>query len=235
MQTGQGPILTPRPDAIPLRRTWVATAVLWLAVFLLILAAFGLWLSYRPLRFDVSRWEAGSGIERGRMLKSLLAQTNFIGFRRSEVELYIGAANFDERQFWYDLGPADASLPVDPRAVVGDASHLYGVFAYDKDEMVTEVLYSRHRPTLGSSAFDSTSWFGPDHAARRTMFTNALGRLRALGLSRGNVQAFLGPPDGWRIRGHYDVGSGGTFLGSQKALILEYNADDVVTSSHVTD
>jgi len=229
------PILEPSPDVIPLKHNWMTRAVLLVAVATLALAIAGLWSHLRPRPFSPARWQTALGPERGRMLRSLLSQTDFVGFTRANVEIYLGAPDFDERQFWYDLGSLAEVQPVDPRAAVGDPAHLCIVFSYNPTGAITDVLYNRRRPTLGSASFDSAAWFGPDHATRCAVVTNALGRIRNRGLSLISAQELLGPADGARVRAHYDVGSGGTLFGAQKALILEYNPNDIVTASIVVD
>lgn len=228
-------MLHPESVVVPVRRDWVARAVLWLALVLLALSAFGVWLRFRPVPYQTQRWMEAGGFDRGRMLESLLSQTNFVGFPRVDVEHYLGPANFDERQFWYDLGPSDPSGIIEPRANVGDSLRLYGVFSYDRDGQISQILYNRRRPVLGSAPFDSAGWFGSDRAARRMMFTRTLGELRARSLDRATIEALLGPPDGGRVRAHYDVGLGGDFFGSQKALVLEFDHLDVVTTTMVID
>ncbi|MBI3871535.1 MAG: hypothetical protein HY304_00470 [candidate division Zixibacteria bacterium] len=217
-----------------MNRDWTTRIVLLLSLVLLVIATGAVWMQFRTGPFDSVRWQTALGPERGRMLASLLSQTNFVGFARADVERYLGAANFDERQFWYDLGPSVGDMPLDPRAAVGDSLRLYGVFSHDSTGSITSVLYSHRRPTLGSAAFDSIGWFGSDHSRRRTMFTSALGRSRNLGLSQNHVTGFLGPPDGSRVRAHYDVGSGGSIFGGQRALIFEFDSADVVNRSIVT-
>ncbi len=229
------PILSDDPGIVPIQRDWMAKAVIGMAVVLLAIAAFGVWLRFRPIPYEPQRWINGSGLDRGRMLSSLLEKSNFVGFTRSDAEHYLGPADFDERQFWYDLGPSDADAIIEPRANVGDTSRLYGVFSFNRDEQITQVLYSRRRPVLGSEPFDSTGWFGSNRSVRRTMFTRALGELRARSLDRYTVEALLGPPDGWRIRSHYNVGLGGAFIGTHKALVLEYDLADIVQATQVTD
>jgi hypothetical protein len=199
----------PDMTAIP-PRPWLPRMLIVFAVLLVLLAIFGLHLRYRPLPFDPARWQTSTGSTRGRMLNSLLEQTDFVGFTRVEVEVYLGKADFDDRLFWYDLGPDAGQVQIDPRADVGDPSRLYGIFQHDRGRLILEVLYNHRRPTLGSERFDSTGWFGDDPSVRRPMFLNALGRLRALGLTRDVIQGFLGPPDG-------------------------YDDNDVVTSSGVTN
>jgi hypothetical protein len=229
------PIVKPSPEVTPFRQNWMALVSLLLAVFLLALAAFGLWLHFRPRPFSPARWQNALGPERGRMVGSLRSQTDFVGFTRASVEIYLGTPNFDERRFWYDLGPTPGDLPLDPRAAVGDSLRLCVAFSYDPAGAITDVLYNHRRPTLGSAVFDSLVWLNRDHAPRTGIITNALGRIRARGMSLVDVQDLLGPADGARVRAHYDVGSGGTPFGSQKALTLEYNPNDVVTSSAVID
>jgi hypothetical protein len=232
---GGASLLHDTPDVLPVRRDWMARAVLIMALALLAMATFGVWLRFRPIPYDISRWQEAGGFDRGRMLHSLLKQTGFVGFTRTNVEKYLGAPNLNERQFWYDLGPAESELAPEPRAAVGDPKHLYGVFAYDLDGIISDVLYSRRRPILGSQPFDSSGWFGGDATKRRTMFTRALGRLRSVGLTQSHVAALLGPPDGTRNRAHYDVGMGGSFLGSAKALVIDYDPSDVVTATAVVE
>ncbi|MEW5701612.1 MAG: hypothetical protein AB1792_05225 [Candidatus Zixiibacteriota bacterium] len=229
------PILAPDPDVIPPKQNWMIRITMLVAGQLVFLAIAGLWLHFRPRPFSPARWQSALGPERGRMLKSLFAQTDFVGFTRANAEIYLGPPDFDERQFWYDLGSIRSGVPLDPRAAVGDSSHLHVVFSYNPTGAITDVLYSHRRPTLGSAPFDSSLWFNPDHARRVDVIIRALGRIRARGPTLTNVQELLGPADGARVRAHYDVGSGGVVLGSQKALILDYNADDVVSSSHVAD
>ena len=223
------------PSAFLPPHPWLPRAILLLAGTLVILAGAGMYLANRPLPFNPSRWQTSLGSTRGRMLKSLLAQTDFAGFARSEVETYLGPADFDDRLFWYDLGPVGDDSPVDPRAAVGDPAHLYGVFTYDQAGTIKEVLYNHRRPTLGSDPFDSTGWFSGDMPARRAMFLRALARLRGLGMTRAAALALLGAPAGERVRGQYDVGRGGAVFGAQKALILEYTAGDTVRVSHVAE
>ena len=221
------------PDLFAVPKSWIPKALIIFAVALLGLAGFSVYLHYRLLPFDPVRWQESNGFDRGRMLKSLLQQTDFVGFTRAEVRVYLGPADYDERLFWYDLGPDSGAAPADPRGNVGRSDHLYGVFQQDKAGEITEVLYSHHRPMLGSAPFDSTGWFGDDRSMRRTMFTNALGRLRRLGLTKSTVQNYLGPPDGHRVRAEYDVGFGGAVFGPNKALILTYDDNDVVIASEV--
>jgi hypothetical protein len=214
---------------------WLPRLLILFCIALVLLAVFGLYLRYRHLPFDPVHWQAANGTTRGRMLGSLLEQTDFVGFTRPEVEAYLGAPEFDDRLFWYDLGPDTAPTPVDPRADIGNPARLYGVFHHDRGGIILEVLYNHRRPTLGSAKFDSTAWFGDDPAVRRTMFLDALGKLRNLGLSRNVVQDFLGPPDGHRVRAQYDVGFGGAIYGTRKALIFTYDDNNVVIESEVTD
>jgi hypothetical protein len=228
-------LLHPGPDVVPLKKDWVARTVLLLALALLALSAFGVWLRFRPVPYETSRWLRSSSFDRGRMLSSLLGQTDFVGFPRVDVEHYIGPADYDERQIWYDLGPADTGATREARAAVGDPSRLYAVFRHDPVGGVIELNYSYRRPTLGSAPFDSTVWFGEDRAARRSMFTRTLARLRGMGFSVDAIESLLGPPDGARVRGHYQVGLGGALIGSQKALVLDYDASDRVVTSAVID
>jgi len=221
------------PDLFAVPRSWMPKALIFFAVALLCLAGFSVYLHYRPLPFDPVRWQESNGFDRGRMLKSLLAQTDFVGFTRAEVRVYLGSADYDERLFWYDLGRDSGTAPADPRGNVGLPDHLYGVFQLDRAGQVTEVLYSHHRPMLGSAPFDSTGWFSGDPSVRRAMFTHALGRLRRQGLTKTTIQDYLGPSDGWRVRGEYDVGFGGAVFGSNKSLILTYDDNDVVIASEV--
>ncbi len=216
-------------------RPWLPRAVMLLAFTLAILAAAGTYVAYRPLPFSPAIWQTSLGSTRGRMLKSLLAQTNFVGFPRSEVEIYLGAAEFDDRLIWYDLGPVQDDSPVDPRAAIGDPGYLYGVFAYDQTGTIREVLYNHRRPTLGSQPFDSSGWFSGDPLARRAMFLRALAELRDLGMTRSAAVGLLGVPAGERVRGQYDIGHGGAIFGAQKALILEYTPGDTVQASHVAE
>ena len=222
-----GDYLPPRP--------WLPRAILLFAGILVLLAAAGMYLAYRPLPFNPAVWQTSLGSTRGRMLKSLLAQTDFVGFPRSEVEVYLGSADFDDRLLWYDLGPVGDESPVDRRAMVGDPNRLYGVFAYDQTGTVKEVLYNHRRPTLGSLPFDSAGWISGDPISRRAMFLRALGQLRSSGMTRIAVVGLLGAPTGERVRGQYDIGRGGSIFGAQKALILEYDAGDTVRASHVTE
>jgi hypothetical protein len=223
------------PDLFVIQRNWMTRALIFFAVGLVGLAVFGLYLRYRPIEFDPVRWKEANGTGRGRMLKSLLAQTDFAGYTRSEVVFYLGPANYDERLFWYDLGPDAGTAPADPRGNVGKPNHLYGIFQHDRGGVILEVLYSHRRPTLGSAQFDSTVWFSGDPSVRRTMFTNVLGRLRNQGLTSTAIQTYLGPPDGWRVLGQYDVGFGGAIYGGKKALIFEFDSNDVVISSEVPE
>jgi hypothetical protein len=229
------PLLSEEPELLPVRRDWITKAVLGLAVVLLAIAAFGVWLRFRPIPYSPERWATASGLDRGRMLSSLMEKADFVGFSRTDVEHYLGPANFDERQFWYDLGPADPEAVVEPRANVGESNRLYAVFSFERDGSISQILYSRRRPLLGSATFDSTGWFGDDRAKRREMFTRTLGELRARSLDRITVESLLGPADGSRIRAHYNVGLAGSFIGTHKALVLEYSELDVVLSSRITD
>lgn len=229
------PLLVGEPETVPLKKDWMSRAVLALAFVLLLIAVFGVWLNFRPIPYSTERWLVSSGLDRGRMLKSLMAQTDFVGFPRRDVEHYLGPAKLDERQLWYDLGPADPGSNPEPRATVGDSARLYGVFSYDRDGQITQVLYSRRRPVLGSQPFDSSGWFGDERGVRRTMFTRALGELRARSLDITTAQKLLGPPDGSRIRAHYNVGLAGAYIGPLKALVIEYSQDDVVERTAVVD
>ncbi len=222
------------PEGRPPQRPWMPTLIALMAVVLAILAGAGFYLTVRPLPFNPSVWQSSLGSTRGRMLKSLLSQTDFLAFSRAEVEVYLGVADFDDRMIWYDLGPAGDDSPVDARANMGNAGDLYGVFAYDQAGVIKEVLYSHRRPTLGSQPYDSAAWSSAAPAGRRAMFLSALGKLRGLGMTRAAVLALLGPPTGEHVRSQYDIGRGGTVFGGQKALILEYNPGDTVVASHVT-
>jgi hypothetical protein len=229
------PLLSGEPEIVPMQRDWMSGAVLLMAVALLAIAAFGVWLRFRPIPYQTEQWMASGGLDRGRMLGSLLAQTHFVDFPRSDVEHYLGNADFDERQFWYDLGPADPESVAEPRAMVGDSSRLCCVFSFDRDGQISQILYSRRRPVLGSELFDSSGWFGVDRSRRRAMFTRTLGELRSRSLDRFTVESFLGPPDGIRVRSHYDVGLAGAFIGTHKALIFEYSELDIVQSATIAD
>jgi hypothetical protein len=214
---------------------WMNRTLVMSAIALLIVAAAAVYLNFRPIPFDPITWKESHGITRGRMLSSLLAQTDFVGFSREDVEHNLGPADFDERQFWYDLGPIDTDHPPEPRAHVGDPTRLYAVFSYTGTGAITDVFYSYRRPILGSEPFDSTGWFAIDRSTRQSMFTKTLRRLRRLGLNRATTRLLLGPPDGSRIRAHYDLGSGAVFIGSGRALVLSYDSDDVVIESIVAD
>ncbi len=229
------PLLSSEPEVVPMQRDWMSRAVLLMAVALLAIAAFGVWLRFRPIPYQTERWMTADGFDRGRMLSSLLAQTSFVDFPRADVEHYLGGADFDERQFWYDLGPADPESVTEPRAMVGDSTRLYAVFSFGRDGQISQVLYSRRRPVLGSESFDSTLWFGDDRSKRRAMFTRTLGELRARSLDRLTIETFLGPSDGVRVRSHYDVGLAGDIIGTHKALVLEYDELDVVRNANVVD
>lgn len=229
------PLLSSEPEVVPLQRDWMSRAVLLMAVALLVIAAFGVWMKFRPVPYQTERWLISGGFDRGRMLNSLMAQTTFDKFPRVDVEHYLGRPDFDERQFWYDLGPADPQSNPEPRAWVGDSTRLYAVFSFGKDHQISQVLYSRRRPTLGSDQFDSTGWFAEDRSRRRAMFTRALGELRSLSLDRWTAELLLGPADGVRVRAHYDVGLGGKLIGSHKALIFDYDEMDIVRSVVIAD
>jgi len=229
------PLLSSEPDIVPLRRDWMSRAVLLMAVALLAIAVFGVWLRFRPAPYQTERWMTSGGFDRGRMLKSLLAQTTFVDFPRTDVEHYLGHPDFDERQFWYDLGPADPESFPEPRATVGDASRLAVVFSFDRDGQISQVLYSRRRPVLGSQQFDSAGWFSDDRSLRRGMLTRTLGELRSRSLDRFTAESLLGPPDGVRVRAHYNVGLAGDFIGTHKALVLEYDETDIARSATIVD
>lgn len=229
------PLLSTEPQIVPLKRDWISRSVLILALVLLAISVFGVWLRFRPISYETTRWLESGGLDRGRMLASLFEKTDFIGFPRIDVEHYLGPADFDERQFWYDLGPVDPEAAVEPRANVGDPTRLSAVFSYDRDGQVSQVLYSRRRPTLGSAPFDSVVWFGEDRTARRPMFIRTLGNLRSRSFDRESVEAYLGPPDGSRVRAQYDVGLAGAFIGTLKALIIDYDEADRVSRARITE
>ncbi len=229
------PLLSSEPQIVPLQHDWMSRAVLLMAVALLAIAAFGVWLRFRPAPYQIERWMTSGGFDRGRMLKSLLAQTTFVDFPRSDVEHYLGRPDFDERQFWYDLGPADPESFPEPRAAVEDSSRLCVVFSFDRDGQISQVLYSRRRPVLGSQPFDSAGWFSADRSMRRAMLTRTLGELRSRSLDRYSAELLLGPLDGVRVRAHYDVGLAGDFIGSHKALVIEYDETDIARSATVAE
>jgi hypothetical protein len=222
------------PDMFPVQRGWLPRATLLSALALAALAAVAVYLSSRPLTFDPASWRTATSGERARMLGSLLRQTDFVGYSRPEVEYYLGVPEFDERIFWYDLGRYDQGSSLDPRGNVGDSSRLFGVFRHDGGGTIKEVVFSHRRPTLGRMAFDSTLWFSDSLADRQQVVTRALGRIRALGLSKSVATNLLGPPDGWRVRSEYNVGRT-WFLGGQRALIIEFGGADTVLSSFVAD
>lgn len=227
--------LADSPGLSPPQRTWIVPALWVTACGLAVLAAAAIYINFRALPFDPAAWRTAGGLERARMLSSLLQQTDFNGFSRPEVEYYLGVPEFDERLFWYDLGEYDATVPIDPRGDVGSRDRLYGVFRQDPGGTIQEVVFSHRRPVLGSDFFDSTLWFSDARAERQRIFTRALGRLRALGLSRANTAAFLGPPDGWRVRSEYNVGRPGRFFGGHRALVIEFDAADTVRASFLAD
>ena len=222
------------PEIMPPRRG-MARALIAITVALVLLAVFGLYLQYRPVPFDPVAWRDASRTLRSRMLESLLDQTNFVGFARDEVRFYLGPAEFDERLFWYDLGSAEGDPPVNPSGDVGAQDRLFGVFHHDEDGLVLEVLYSHRRPLLGSADFDPTTWANATPDTRRAMFTSALRTIRSRGLDRRVVIALLGPPDGERVRAEYAVGSGMIPYAANRALIIEYNRDDIVDTSFVQE
>jgi hypothetical protein len=214
---------------------WVRRS-LFLSAFLLILMSSGaVYLKYRPITYTPMRWFEASGFDRGRMLKSLFAQADFVGFVRGDAQIYLGKPGLDERQIWYDIGSADRNLIREARADVGDSTRLMAVFTYGKTGQIRDVLYSYRRPTLGSEPFDSAGWFGDDVDNRTTMFPYVLRRLRNLGMSKSVVERLLGPPTGHRIRAHYYVGNGGQIIGTSKALVLSYDRNGVVESVDVVD
>lgn len=222
------------PDMFSLRRSWMSRVTLFSALALAALAVIAVYLSSRPLTFDPALWRTASNSERARMLNSLLGQTDFVGFSRPEVEYYLGVPEFEERIFWYDLGLYSQDSPLDPRGDVGDSTHLFGVFRHDGAGTIKEVVFSHRRPTLGRLAFDSTVWFSGAPADRQEVFTRALGRIRALGLTKSVATGLLGPPDGWRVRSEYNVGRT-WFLGGQRALIIEFAEADTVVGSFIAD
>lgn len=193
------------------------------------LATILLYNTYKPLPFNDILWQESGRQVRGRMVKNLLANNDFAGFSRGEVITWLGAPDFDERLYWYDLGPTTAPPKRGARTPVGDSTQFIIVFRADIQNQIIEVLFDRRPDTLGGEEFDENVWHIARPAERAKMVRNLVSHHRWVGRPATGLLEHLGSPDGELFRTHYDVGNAGKIYSFGHALVFIFDHTGHVT------
>ena len=202
------------------------------ALFLVVAA----WLFYdtvKLLPFNDKVWREAERRTRGRMVKSLLTKTDFTGFSRGEVITYLGVPDYDERLYWYNLGPTNALHKRSARTPVGDSSQFIIVFRADMQNQIVEVLLDRRPDSLKEEPFDAARWKAGPPAERGAMVKNLLGHQRWVRQPSSDLLERLGPADGELFRTHYDVGNAGKLFSMGHALIFIFDDTGHVTKFYL--
>jgi len=179
--------------------------------------------TFKLLPFNDNLWQESGRHVRGRMVKNLLANNDFNGFSRGEVIKWLGAPDYDERLYWYNLGPTTAPHRCSARTPVGDSSQFTIVFRADIQNQIVEVLLDRRPDSLGDETFDENVWHIAPAAERGKMVKNLLGHHRWVGQPATDLLKRLGPPDGELFRTHYDVGNAGKIYSFGHALVFIFD------------
>jgi hypothetical protein len=181
------------------------------------------------LPFNDELWRESERRTRGRMVKNLLANNDFTGFSRGEVMAYLGPPDYDERLYWYNLGPTNAPHKRSGRTPVGDSSQFIIVFRADIQNQIDEVLLDRRPDSLGQEEFTEEKWRAATSIERGRMVTRLLSRHRWIRHPATDLLHRLGPPDGELFRTHYDVGNAGKLISFGHALVFVFD-----NTAHVT-
>lgn len=198
-----------------------------------IVATILLYNTFKLLPFNDALWQENSRQVRGRMVDNLLENNDFTGFSRGEVITWLGAPDFDERLYWYNLGPTTAPHRRGARTPVGDSTQFIIVFRADIQNQLVEVLFDRRPDTLSSEEFDENVWQIARPAERARMVKNLLSHHRWVDRPATDLRERLGPPDGELFRTHYDVGNAGKIYSFGHALVFIFDNTGHVTQYYL--
>lgn len=207
--------------------------LLVIGVGFVVVASLLLYSTFKLLPFNDALWQESGRHVRGRMVKNLLANTDFTGFSRGEVITWLGAPDFDERLYWYNLGPTTAPHVRSARTPVGDSSQFIIVFQADIQNQIVEVLFDRRPDSLGGETFDENVWQIAPRAERGKMARNLVSHYRWVGHPATDLLKRLGPPDGELFRTHYDVGNAGKIYSFGHALVFIFDETGHVTKFYL--
>ncbi len=212
----------------------------WLAIIcvgFVTVAAVLFYNTVKLLPFNDKLWQESNRGTRGRMVKSLLESNDFSGFSRGEVMVYLGLPDFDERLYWYHLGPTDPPHKRSARTPVGDSAQFIICFRADMQNEIAEVLLDRRPDSLArkefNEKFDEEKWQAATPAERGKMVKNLLSHHRWTGRPSSDLLSRLGPPDGELFRMHYDVGKAGKLFSFGHALVFVFDSTGHVTEFHL--
>ncbi len=200
-----------------------------IAVGFLILAAWLVYQSVKPLSFDSEVWQEASPSTKGRMVHDLLDRFDFTGYSRGELYALLGFPDLDERLYWYHLGETDAPHARSSRVPVGDSSQFVIMFRADIQNIIDEVRLDRRPSKMENAKFDETVWRIATPKERGRMVKNLVSRVRWIGRPVRELEERLGPPDGELFRAHYSVGNAGKLFSFGYALIFTFNEEGEVT------
>ena len=207
--------------------------LLVIGVLFAVLAAWLFYDTVKLLPFNDKVWRESDRRTRGRMVQSLLAKSNFTGLSRGEVITYLGMPDYDERLYWYNLGPTTAPHKRSARTPVGDSTQFIIVFRADMQNQIVEVLLDRAPDSLKDVPFDDARWKAGTPAERGAMVKNLLSHHRWVRHPSDELLDRLGPVDGELFRTHYDVGNAGKLYSMGHALIFVWDSTAHVTSFHL--
>jgi len=204
----------------------------WLALIgagFVLVAAVLLYNTFKLLPFNDKLWLESTGRERGRMVKNLLENNDFTGFSRGDVITWLGAPDFDERLYWYNLGPTDGLHKRSARTPVGDSSQFTLVFRAGIQNQIAEVLLDRRPTSMGNEEFDQEKWMAATPAERGRMVKNLISHHQFIRRPSAELAERLGPPDGELYRTHYNVSTAGKIFSASHALIFVFDHTGHVT------
>jgi len=208
----------------------------WLAIIcagFVLVAGILLYNTVKLLPFNDEVWKESSRTVRGRMVENLLANNDFTGFSRGEVMAYLGPPDFDERLYWYHLGPTNAPHKRSARTPVGDSTQFIICFRADILNEIDQVLLDRRPDSLAKEEFYDEKWQVATPVERGRMVLNLLSHHRWTGRPADDLYTYLGPPDGELFRTHYDVGKAGKLFSFGHALIFVFDSTAHVTKFYL--
>jgi hypothetical protein len=199
----------------------------WLALIgigFVIVTSVLLYNTYKLLPFNNTLWQNSLPRDRGRMVGNLLANNDFTGFSRGEVITWLGVPGYDERLYWYNLGPTDGPHVRSARTPVGDSSQFVIVFRADIQNQIAEIMLDRRPDSMGTEEFDEAKWQAAGPAERGQMVVNLIGHHRFIRRPAAELLERLGPPDGKLFRTQYSVGTAGKIFSFGHALIFVFDS-----------
>jgi hypothetical protein len=195
-----------------------------------IIAAILMYNTFKLLPFNDKLWQSSTGRDRGRMVKDLLAHNDFTGFSRGDVITWLGIPDFDERLYWYNLGPTDAPHEFSANAPVGDSTQFTLVFRANIQNQIAEIMLERRPDSLGNEKFDEAKWKAGSPAERGKMVKNLISHYQFIRRPSAELPDRLGPPDGELFRTQYDVGNAGKVFSFGHALIFVFDSTGHVSN-----